>query len=200
VWVRKQTTMSQSTNTRGPNGRALNKDGTERKARTTLSPAEKAAKARKAVRDAAKSMGADAIKHVDSLATFRGGIATVRGYLRTAAEYSTPEKCAAKRAYFERMADMVDAKGEAARSYLDGAKDTVKSLETFEAAVGNDIMEYIDENEYEPDASESEAIVREHLSADVVSFVEGAADPELDPFLNFRRAKDTDDGEDSDTL
>lgn len=175
-------------------GRALNKDGTVRKKRRKLSPAEKAAQARRAVVDAAKSLGRDALREVKSLAGFLSGIGTFRKWTKDAVSFSTPEKRAAKRAYYEAQIAAIESKGEAAEAWLPDTDAVDTALATFESDVGEAIMAFIDDNGRAPDDSEAEAIVREFLNDDVKELVEGCADPDNDPFRDYRRgATDTDD-------
>lgn len=185
-------------------GRALNKDGTVRKARTKLTAAQKAAKAREAVVNASKSLGREAVRSVELLALFVASIGTFRKWSKDAVSFSTPEKRAAKRAWYEAQLAAIDAKGEAAEAWLPSAESAIRELEAFEANVGEDVMAFIEANGRAPDPAESEAMVRKHLSDDVRSLVEGAADPANDPFAAFRRSAvepDEDaDGDDEDTL
>jgi hypothetical protein len=184
---------------RGPNGRALKKDGTERKARTVLTPFQKAAKRREQRRVEMRGIGRGILRGMDSLAAFLEGIGKVRGFNRTAAEYSTPEKRAAKRAYFEAQIEAIEGKGEVAEAYLEQSGDTLERIEGIEEKVGEDIFQWMEDNPGEPTTAELEDIVRAHITADDIEFVEGASDPENDPFVDYRRGADSD-GEDSDTL
>ena len=181
-------------------GRALNRDGTVRKQRTTLTAAEKAAKAREAVLSAAKSLGRDAIKSVNSLAGFLSGIGTFRKWAKDAVAYSTEEKRAAKRTYFEAQIAAIEGKGAAAEAWLPTAESALSGLSSFEADVGDAVMAFMEENGREPNADEAEAIVRDFLSDEVRTLVEGCADPDSDPFRDYRRGATSDDTEDNDTL
>ena len=181
-------------------GRALNKDGSVRKKRTKLSAAEKAAQARMAVINAAKSLGKDAIKDVESLGAFISGIGTFRKWGKDAVSFSTEEKRAAKRAYYEAQIAAIEGKGAAAESWLPGAEKALKALATFEASVGEAIMQHLDANDnVPPTAAEAEAIVRSFLTDDVRELVEGCANPDNDPFRDYRRGA-TDDDDTDDTL
>lgn len=182
-------------------GRALNKDGTVRKVRTKLSAAEKAAQARMAVINAAKSLGRDAIKEVESLSAFISGIGTFRKWGKDAVAYSTPEKRAAKRAYFEAQIAAIEDKGQAAEAWLPSAERALNALATFEAEVGEAIMAYIEKhNGAAPSADDAEAIVRSFLSDDVRELVEGCSDPDNDPFRDYRRGATDDADDDNDAL
>ena len=184
-------------------GRALNKDGSVRKKRVKLTAAQKAAKARETVINAAKSLGRDAIKEVKSLALFVASIGTFRKWGKDAVSFSTPEKRAEKRAYYERMLDTIDAKGAAAEAWLPSADAALADLASFEANVGEAIMEHLEANDnVPPTAEEAEAIVRSFLTDEVRELVEGAADPSNDPFAEFRRnaVADDDGDDDEDTL
>ena len=192
--------MSKTINGRGPNGRAVNKDGTERKARVTLSPFEKAAKARKQRENENRSLGKDILRIVPSLAGFRECIGKVRGYHRTAVEFGTPEKRAAKREWYESQIADIEGKGEVAETYLKQSGDTLASLDGIEARVGSDVMEFMNDNQRAPDETEMSEIVSAHITAEDIAFVESASDPDKDPFADYRRGADSDDSEDTETL
>lgn len=183
----------------GPNGRALNKDGTERKARTKLTPFQKAQRRKEQRAAEMRSIGRDILGAVNSLTGFRAGIGKVRGYNRTAVEFSTPEKRADKRAYYEAQIAAIEGKGVIAEAYLKAAGDTLERVEGIEEAVGADIFAFMDEYGAEPTSDQIEDIVREHISPEDIAFVESASEPENDPFAEYRRGADTD-GEDTDEL
>lgn len=184
----------------GPNGRALNKDGNERKARTKLTPFQKAQRRKEQRAQEMRSIGRDILGAVKSLAGFRAGIGKVRGYSRTAVEFSTEEKRAAKREFYEAQIAAIEGKGAIAEAYLAESGDTLARVDGIEESVGADIFEFMDDNGREPTSDEVEAIVREHISGEDIEFVEGASDPENDPFGDYRRGADTDDDEDTDAL
>jgi len=192
--------MSNPVNGRGPNGRALNKDGTERAERTTLTPAQKAMKARQAVIDANKSIGRDILKADKASEPILATVGLVKKWNRECAEYATPEKRAAKAAYFQRQIDNIEGKGEASEAYL-GTSD-LSALDTLETSVGEAAMVYMDDHGCEMPVDEAATLCASLISDEIRVTLEAAADPANDPFVDFRRNADSDDSENdnADTL
>lgn len=187
---------------RGPNGRALRKDGTERKERKTLSPAERMLQLEEQTKRARGSIGRAVFSNLPGLSRFVSGIGTFRRWIRDARSYATEEARNARRAYFQRQLDLIDAKGEAAATWLPGAEKAVNTISGLYQNIGEAIEAFLKKNGREPDAKEAEGIVSAFLSADVRQVVEDANNPESDVFHGLRRddvTEDSDDGDD-DTL
>jgi hypothetical protein len=191
--------MSNETmNGRDPDtGRALRKDGKPRRKRRTLSPTERILQLQEQQRTARANIGRTVLKGLVSLSDFMSGIGTFRRWLRDARSYATPEKREARSAYFQRMLDTVEAKGEAAVIWLPGAEQAEGVIGTLFEAIGTDIEAYLMEHGVEPDSDTVEGIVRKYLTDEILTVVESANDPENDPFAVYRRGADSDD-EDSD--
>ena len=186
---------------RGPNGRALRKDGTERKERKTLTPAERMLQLEEQTKRARSSIGRAVFSNLPGLSRFVSGIGTFRRWIRDARSYATEEARNARRAYFQRQLDLIDAKGEAAETWLPGAEKAVNTISGLYQNIGEAIETFLKKNGREPDAKEAESIVSGFLSADVRKVVEDANNPESDVFHGLRRDDVTEDSaDDDDTL
>ncbi len=176
---------------RGPNGRALRKDGTERKERRTLSIGEKIEQLKQAQIRACVGMGRAIFATVPNLAKFVDGISTFRRWISDAKSYLTEEDRQARREYFQRQIDLIDAKGEAAAKWLPGAEKAISTISGLYQNIGEAIEAFIKANNREPTHNEAEAIVSRFLSADVRKIVEDANNPENDVFYGLRREDTT---------
>lgn len=186
---------------RGPNGRALRKDGTERKERASLSMAERLAKHAQEMEAAKASIGRKIFSNVENLGQFVSGIGIFRKWIRDAKSYASEDARNARREYFQRQLDTIDAKGAAAEKWLPKATDAIETISGLYTKIGNDILSFTEKNGKEPSSQEVEAIIRSHLSDDVRKIVEAANDPANDVFHGLRRDDLTDDSaDDSDTL
>lgn len=185
---------------RGPNGRAIRKDGTERKERRTLSPQERLAQLAMQTVNARAAIGRAIFGNLPGMAKFSSGIGTFRRYIREAKSFATPENREARRAYFQRGLDTVNAKGEIAETWLPGADKAVATISGLYQNIGEAVEDFVRKNGREPNAAEGEVIVSRYLSDDVRKVVEDANNPDNDPFHDFRRDADTEDSEDTDTL
>lgn len=187
---------------RGPNGRAIRKDGTERKERRTLTPAERILAVREANIRAHVSIGRAVFGNLPGLSAFVSGIGTFRRWIRDARSYATEDARIARRAYFQSQIDMIDAKGVAAESWLPKATKAIDTISGLYRGIGEAIEAHVTTSGKEPDATETEAIVSRFLSPDVREIVENANNPEADVFHGLRRGDDAEvsDAEDTDTL
>lgn len=186
---------------RGPNGRALRKDGTERKERKTLTPAERMLQLEEQTKRARVSIGRAVFSNAPGLARFVSGIGTFRRWIRDARAYATEEARIARRAYFQRQLDLIDAKGEAAETWLPNAEKAIATISGLYQNIGEAIEAFLRKNGREPNAKEAEDIVSSFLSADVRKVVEDANNPESDVFHGLRRDDVTEDAtEDDDAL
>ena len=120
--------MSDAIYGRGPNGRAIRKDGTERKERRTLTPAERLAQLSQATINARASIGRTVFATLPDMGKFVSGIGTFRRWIRDARSYATEDARNARRAYFQRQLDTIDAKGEAADTWLPGADKAISTI------------------------------------------------------------------------
>ena len=194
--------MSDAIYGRGPNGRAIRKDGTERKERRTLTPAERLAQLSQATINARASIGRTVFATLPDMGKFVSGIGTFRRWIRDARSYATEDARNARRAYFQRQLDTIDAKGEAADTWLPGADKAISTISGLYQNIGEAFEAFILKNGREPNPAEGSEIVNRYLSPDVRQVVEDANDPDNDPFHDFRRDADTEDTEntDADTL
>ena len=183
----------------GPNGRALKKDGTERKERVKLTAIQRMAKEEEAAKNRRAGVGREVLSTVDSLAAFRSGIGKVRGYSRTAAEFNTEDKRAAKRSWAEDYLASIEERGEIAEAYEASCGDILDRIASIEADIGTAVFAFIKDNVREPDAAEALEIASECISEEDMEFMSAASEPENDPFAKFRRDADTD-TDSSDTL
>lgn len=183
---------------RGPNGRAIRKDGTERKERRVLTPAERIAQLAAAAISTHTSIGRATFGTLPGMSKFVSGIGTFKRWMRDARSYATEDARNARRAYFQRQLDTIDAKGDAAESWLPGADSAVATISGLYQNIGKDVEDFVRKNGREPNATEGEAIVSRYLSPEVRKVVEDANDPDNDPFHDFRRDADTEDAEDTD--
>ena len=180
----------------GPNGRALKKDGTERKARTKLTVAEKMAKAQEMVRNAYASAGRDILVKCDS--ALNEGLAKIKGWAREATSFSTEEKRAAKRAFYEAKIAEIDAKGEIAEGWLPGISDALETISNLYSAIGEG-FENLGPGATDEDIRE---MITDLVSEDVREIIESGNNPDADPYADYRRGAREEDtsGEDNDTL
>ena len=184
----------------GPNGRALKKDGTERKARKTLSPAEKIAQIQEMERRAYGSIGRKILAAADTFRAFNSGLATFKKWVRDCRAYSDAEKREARRAYFQAQIDAIDAKGEIAENWLPGADSAIKVISDLHSSIGEGYQALVKDGNATPE--NIAAMISEHLSDEVRQIVESANDPDSDPYADYRRGSNSDENsdEDSDTL
>jgi hypothetical protein len=183
---------------RGPNGRALRKDGTERKERKTLTPAERMLQLEEQTKRARSSIGRAVFTNAPGLAKFVSGVGTFRRWIRDARSYATEEARNARRAYFQRQLDLIDAKGSAAESWLPNAEKAIGTISGLYQNIGEAIESFLRKNGREPNANEAEGIVSSFLSEDVRKVVEDANNPESDVFHGMRRDDVTEDSTDED--
>lgn len=188
----------------GPNGRALNKDGTERAARTKLSPFQKAQRRKEARKAEMRSIGRDILKADPTSKGLLANVGKARAWFREAVAFSTPEKVADRIARLQAEIDGAQAKHETAVEYLKNSAD-LSELENLEANVGEAIFDLMDEitEDRDPTAEESAVICAEYFTPEVISALADAGDPEKDPFKAHRRDSGDsaeDDGNDNDTL
>lgn len=182
---------------RGPNGRALKKDGTERKARRNLSPAEKARQIREMTQKANATIGKKVLADADGISEFSEGLAIFRKWVSDCKAVGTPEKRAAKRAYYEAQIAALEDKGAAAEAFLPKAEAAIEAIESLHTKIGEAYLSLMDEGNVTPEAVSE--IIQSVISEDIKAVVESANDPENDPLRNFRRGSDSE-SEDSDTL
>ena len=186
--------MSNPRNGRGPNGRALNKDGTERKARTKRTEAEIVQKL------AEDRIAAHAAIGRSKLATAGGPIAalllamtTFRKWVREVTKFSTPEGLAAIREYHEAALAAIDAKAEIAQAWLPDSQATLSMLDDLPVKVGRAFERYQEDNGTFPDDEEMAAVIEGLMEGYDTSAIEARTGPDADPFAAFRRkAKDSD--------
>lgn len=190
--------MSNTIFGRGPNGRALKRDGTERKARITLSPAERLAKIAEDNQKAYASLGRKILSDVPGMAAFLSGLGTFRKWLRDARAYSTEDARNSRRAYFEAQLRMIDEKGERAVSWLPNAEKAEKALSNFAASIGKEIMEATQKGET-LSVEFLQGVISSHLSDDVREIVESGNDPEQDVFHGLRRGDEMNSPTDNDS-
>ena len=179
----------------GPNGRALNKDGTERKARTKLTPFQKAQRRKEARKAEMRSIGRDILKADKKSNGLLTNVGKARAWLREAVAYSTPEKVAERVARLQAEIDSAQAKHETAVEYLENSAD-LSALEDLEANVGEDVFAFMDDNAREPTAEETAEMCAAHCTEEVSEALADAGDPENDPFTDFRRDNAEEDSED----
>lgn len=188
---------------RGSDGRAFKADGTLRKARRTLTTAEKMVALAAMAAGAFAGIGRSVMRALTGFATFRATVGTFRKWVRDAKAYGTPEAIAARKAYFLNMAAKCDAKGRAAAKFLPGAAAAISAIDGLYGNIGKALAEFREKHGRDANPAECEAIVAGLLTPDVRALVESAGDPANDPFAEFRRdAADADlsPAEDEDTL
>ena len=164
-------------------GRAYRADGTVRKARTTLSAAERLAALAEAAAAQHATIGREAAKAVPALATLAAQADTLRARLREAAGYATPEARARRVAYYEAMLAAVDAKGKAAAAFIARYGTALEAVTDLYEEVGADCAAR---------GAVNPAAIAAAIAAIPVdarrAIAEGAA-PAADPFAPFRRAE-----------
>ncbi len=176
---------------RGPNGRAIRKDGTERKERRTLTPDEKLAQIEENTNKAFATIGRSLFSNAKGLEKFVSGIDIFNKWHKDAKAYGTEEARNTRRAYFQRQLDTIDAKGEAAEAWLPEADKAAAAISGLYQNIGNDIRVFVAKNKRQPNSAETEVIIRQYLTEDVVSVVENSNDPTNDVFHGFRKGEDT---------
>jgi hypothetical protein len=192
--------MSNAIFGRGANGRALRKDGTERKERRTLTAAERLAQLQEQTLSAHASIGRSVFGTLPGMTAFVSGIGTFRRWIRDARSYATEKVRAERRAYFQSQIDLIDAKGERAEVWLPKADKAVAVISGLYQNIGTAIQAFIAKNGREPTSAECESFVTQYLSEDVKKVVEDANNPDNDVFAGLRRGDTDDDTEDNDTL
>lgn len=177
---------------RGPNGRALKSDGTERKARTTLSKEERLAKMNAQKKSLMATIGRDILAAAgNEMAAFVSGIANFRRYVREARAYATEESRAARRAYFEAQIALIEAKGAAAEKYLKGAEKAAQAISDLMENIGEEVYAFNEDTGRMPGGKEITDMISSHISAEVRKIVEEANDPAKDVFHGLRRGDDS---------
>lgn len=194
--------MSDTMFGRGPNGRALRKDGTERKERKNLSPLERIEAVKEIARKAYASIGRGIFGKMKGLQKFVSGIGTFRRWIREAQAFSTEEKRAERRAYHERQIALIDEKGRRAAAWLPGAEKAKNAISGLYASIGEAMENFVKENGRAPTDEEVSNIVGTFLSDDIRKIVEDANDPANDVFVGLRRGDDVEESnyDDNDTL
>lgn len=183
-------------------GLAYKANGKTRAKRRTFTAVEAMTRLAEQAGKAMAGIGRTFMRALPGLAGLRSTVGTFRKWVRDAKAYATPEACAERRAYHERMIQAIDGKHKAAKAWLPGAAAAIAAIDGLYSKVGTAFAEFRKANGRDPTPAESEAIVNAACPADVRKVVEGAADPANDPFAAFRRdAADPDtasDGEDDD--
>ena len=184
-----------------PEGRAYNKDGTLRKSREAKSPAEQLQAIADAERRAHAGMGRKVLATVPTMAAFLKSFGTFRRWVREAKAATDVE---ARRAYYQRMLDTVDAKADAGQTFLDNMGNAVEQANGVFAKVGAAYAAWFKANGAAPEGDDLAGIIADAVDADAVARVASASDPANDPFAEYRRdtspeASDDAD-EDDDTL
>jgi hypothetical protein len=187
----------------GPNGRALKKDGTERKARTVLTPFQKAARRREQRKTEMRGIGRGILKGDEASAALLDNVGTARSQARQANVYLTdgaidPAKVAAKVAYHERQVAIQQQKAELAQEWAERGGADLTALESLEEAVGEEIFAFMEDGD-EPTAEEVAEICARHFGPEVVAALAAAGDPSNAPFASMQD-EDEDEDSDSDTL
>jgi hypothetical protein len=175
---------------RGENGRALRKDGTERKARVVLSPAERLLKAQEDRLAAYASVGKNVFAEVKGLENFVSGIGIFRRWHREARAYATEDARNARREYFQRQLEMIEEKGTRAENWLPSAENAAGIISDLYSKIGKDVESFVTDNKRMPNDAEITAIVSKYLTEDVKEVVEGANDPDNDVFAGLRAGDD----------
>ena len=183
--------MNTPVNGRGPNGRALKKDGTERKARRNLTAAEVIAQIEEKAKASKATIGRKVFSNVPNLEQFTNGVQNFRKWIRDAKAYETEDKRAERRAYFVRQLELIDEKGSRAEKWLPGASQAIAALSDLYANIGQATIDFMTKNGREPNEDEQRAIVASLVSDDVRKIVEDANDPDNDVFAGLRRGDDT---------
>jgi hypothetical protein len=182
----------------GPNGRALKKDGTERKARRTLSPEEKILQLAEMEKKAYSGIGRKVLDGADSLSGFNSGLAIFKGWVREAKSVADVDKREARRAYLQAQIDALDSKGAIAEDFLPGAADAIESVNGLYARIGKGYQALVNSGDATPENVAE--MIRENISEDVRDIVESANDPDNDPFRDYRRGSESEDTDDDDSL
>jgi predicted nucleic acid-binding Zn-ribbon protein len=161
----------------GPNGRALKKDGTERKERTTKTIKEKMAEIKAQKARVYGQAGKAIVSETEGFEEFSEGLSRIKARISEARRYSTAEKRENIRARLQAEIDSLESKGEIAAEYLAQAEDTIDTLDNLYSEIGERVM----------DGGEDAADVMDELISEEVSeIVEDANNPDSDPFANFK--------------
>jgi hypothetical protein len=181
-------------------GRAFKADGTVRKERRTLTPEEKIAQIREIEKRAFSTIGQKILSAAGKFSGFVTGLGIFRAWIREARSYGDAEKRAAKRAYYQRMIDTLDAKGEIANNFLPSAADAISTVDGLYSRIGEGYQALVKSGQATPE--NIEALISENIGDDVREIVESANDPDNDPFGDYRRDAEPNvtATEDSDTL
>ena len=164
-------------------GRAYRADGTVRKARSKVEVADRLAEVEARKARIFEGIGAALAEAVPALAGIVAQAEAVKRWTREARAYGTPEARAARRAYFERMAAAVEAKGRAAEAYLENAVDASELVATLYAALG----QVAASTAGTPTPEACVEAVHAALPAKARAALARAGAPEADPFAAFRR-------------
>ena len=180
-------------------GLAYKANGTTRQKRRTFTAVESMLRLSEAATKAMAGIGRAFLKPLAAFVALRANVGTFRKWVRDAKAYATPEACAERRAYHERMLAAIDGKHKAAKAWLPGASAAIAAIDGLYSKVGKAYSEFRGANARDPNEAESAVIVNAACPADVRTVVEGAADPAKDPFAAFRRdAADVDTASDED--
>lgn len=190
--------MSEPKFGRGPNGRALKKDGTERKARRTLTPEEQIAQLAEMEKKTYSSIGKRVLAGCEDMSGFNSGLAIFKGWVREARAVADEDKREARRAYLQAQIDALDSKGEIAAEFLPGAADAIDAVNGLYSRIGKGYQSLVNSKDATPE--NVAAMIRENISDDVRDIVESANDPDSDPFGEYRRGAQSEDSDDDDTL
>ena len=171
----------------GPNGRALKKDGTERKERTTKSVQDRFAEIEIAKSRVFALAGKAHLSETEGFEAFNSGLARFKARISEARRYSTRERRDILRARLEAEILAIDEKGLIAEEYLSGVEDSMNTISGIYEEVGKAVMEGGDTD------------ISDMLSLEVTEIVEDSNNPETDPFAKFK-SDNEDSEEDSDEL
>jgi hypothetical protein len=185
---------------RGPNGRALKADGTERKARVTLTPEEKIAQIAELEKKAYAGIGRKILASAEGFDGFISGLGTFKRWVKECKSFSDEDKRAARRAYYQAQIDAIDAKGEIAEDWLPGAEEAMEVISSLYSSLGEGYQALVKDGQANPE--NIAAMIAANLGDPVKEIVESANDPDNDPYQDYRRgAADNEEGaEDNDSL
>ena len=184
----------------GPNGRALKKDGTERKARRTLTAEETIAQLVEAEARAYSGIGRKILAGSDTLAGFNSGLSIFKGWVNEAKSVSDEDKRNSRRAYLEAQIAALDSKGEIAEEFLPGAAAAIDTINGLYSRIGREYQGLIRDGLNTPENVSD--MISAQITPEVRAIVEDANSPDNDPFHDFRRGSNSeaDDSADDDTL
>lgn len=185
---------------RGPNGRALKADGTERKARATLSPEEKMAQIEQLERNMYAGIGRKILAAAPNMGAFVSGLGTFKRWVRECVSFSDAEKRTARRAYYQAQIDAIDAKGVIADTFLPDSAAAIETINGLYSAIGEGYQTLSKAKNITEETVG--AMIADLISEDVREIVEDSNDPDNDPYADYRRGASDEDttDEDSDTL